>query len=240
MKTLFKNIIIIFITSFFVSCGGNKEEDIAFIPPKDEPKESVNSAPSIPVLIYPSNELLCIESELKFSWKASNDSDGDSISYKIQIAFDEQFSDVTIEETNIATETILSLEKGETFYWRVLAKDDQSNSSAYTPTWNFYTEGEPTVNELPFTPEIINPKLNEVVSETSTFLTWSTIDSNNDELTYDVYFGINIAPQLVSENSINTSFEVGLSKNRTYYWRIVAKDGFGGKSFSPIWNFSTE
>lgn len=241
MKTLFNNLMIIFTILLFLSCGGNKEEeDLVIIPPIDEPNEIVNSKPSIPVLIYPSNELQCIENELEFSWEPSIDPDGDSISYKIQIAFDEQFSDVRIEETRIASVAIISLEKGKIFYWRVLATDNQSNSSPYTPTWNFYTGGEPIVNQLPFTPEVINPKLNEVVLENSTFLTWSTIDSNNDELTYDVYFGLNADPQLVSENFTNTAFEVVLSNNRIYYWRIVAKDSSGGKSISPIWSFSVE
>ncbi|MEP2280367.1 MAG: hypothetical protein ABJI11_13100, partial [Maribacter sp.] len=105
---------------------------------------------------------------------------------------------------------------------------------------NFYTEGEPIVNELPNTPELISPNLNEVVLETSTVLTWSAIDLDNDQLTYDIYFGLSANPQIIVENSINMSYEVGLSKNRIYYWRIVAKDEYGGTSLSPIWSFSTK
>ncbi|HDZ06132.1 MAG TPA: hypothetical protein ENH58_13845 [Maribacter sp.] len=240
MKTLLNNLIKIFMILLFFSCGGNKEDDIVITPPNEKPDTTLNSAPSIPSLVYPSNELLCIENELDFTWEGSTDPDGDSISYKIQVAFDEQFSDISTERTSTTTETTITLDKGKTFYWRILATDDENNSSIYTPTWTFYTEGDPIVNQLPFTPELIIPKLNEVVSETSTFLTWSTIDSNNDELTYDVYFGLSKSPQLVLENSVNTSYEVGLSKNRIYYWRIVAKDEYGGTSLSPIWNFSTE
>ncbi|MEP2279935.1 MAG: hypothetical protein ABJI11_10910, partial [Maribacter sp.] len=123
-----------------MSCGGNKELDEEMTPPKEKAKEIINVAPSIPTLIYPSNELFCIENELEFSWTASTDSDGDSISYKIQIAEDEQFNNVVVEELRSVNEIIVPLEKGKTFYWRILAIDNQDNSSGFTPTWNFYTE----------------------------------------------------------------------------------------------------
>ena len=64
---------------------------------------------------------------------------------------------------------------------------------------------------------------------------------NGDPLTYDVYFGTNNNPPLVSGSQSNAGYNPGqLNNNITYYWKIVAKDNQGGITTGPIWSFSTE
>ncbi|MEH6681118.1 MAG: SusE domain-containing protein [Sediminicola sp.] len=239
MKILTKHILPLFAVLILLGCGGNKDDDQSIVPPDKEPETS-NSAPSVPVLIYPGNGLLCIDNQLEFTWEASMDADGDPISYTVQVANDEQFTDIVSETISTGTKTVILLEKGKTLYWRVLATDVQTNISDYSPSWKFYTEGEAIVNQLPFPPELVSPALNETVSATSTTLSWHGTDPDNDDLSYDVYFGTVPNAPLVSENVTINSYQAQLSPNSFYYWGIVIKDGAGGTTFGPVWSFRTE
>jgi len=57
-------------------------------------------------------------------------------------------------------------------------------------------------------------------------LSWSCSDPENDLITYDVYFGDN-PPILVSNDQSENLFLVeAVENNTTYFWKIVAFDGF--------------
>jgi len=240
MKTLAYYTILFFLVLILNGCGGSKDDDQSIIAPDENPIEPINSAPSVPVLIYPSNGLLCIDNQLDFSWEASIDADDDPISYSIQVANDEQFTDIISEITSDETNAVISLEKGKSLFWRALAIDDQNNKSNYSPSWEFYTEGEPIINQLPFPPESIYPNMDEVISASSIVLSWNGSDPDSDALTYDVYIGTVPNAPLVTQNLEESYFEVSLTDSSKYYWSISCKDGAGGVSFSPIWSFTTE
>jgi len=64
---------------------------------------------------------------------------------------------------------------------------------------------------------------------------------NNDNITYDVYFGTSSPPPKVASNQTDTSFIPGtLEYNTTYYWQIVAWNDQGESAEGPIWSFTTE
>jgi len=70
-------------------------------------------------------------------------------------------------------------------------------------------------------------------------LSWSCSDPDNDPLTYDVYFGTDSIPPLISEGQTETTYDPGtLSENTEYYWRIVAHDGYG-QAEGQVWRFVT-
>ena len=74
----------------------------------------------------------------------------------------------------------------------------------------------------------------------NTTLSWNCSDPNGDPLTYDVYFGTSTNPAVVSSGQSGATYNPGqLENNTTYYWKIVANDGNGGTSTSPIWSFTT-
>ncbi len=58
----------VFTGLLFVSCGGGEESS-------DPVTE--NKAPSIPSLVAPANNLLCIDNSVVFQWNASSDPDSD-------------------------------------------------------------------------------------------------------------------------------------------------------------------
>ncbi len=199
-----------------------------------------NVDPSIPSLIYPTNNLVCTNFNLEFDWSAASDGDNDSITYVIDIATNSNFS--TIVFTTVTSETIraFTLEKGTTYYWRVKARDSKGNESEYSPTQSFFTEPDAGVNTIPSTPGLISPSLGERVSGTMIALDWDASDVDQNALLYDLYFGDTNPPSLFVENIDVSSFDVTVSPDTVYYWRVVVKDSNQSAAISQVWNFRTE
>ena len=144
---------IIFIISL-TACGGDGGDN-----PPSEPPVTVNKAPSTPTQSEPTNNKLCIDNVVTFQWNAATDPEGDAITYQLQIATDNQFSQNLQTRNSSSTSTSVSLEKGVAYYWRIRSDDSRNNSSAYSSTYSFYTEGDGVSNHLPFSPAIVTPTL---------------------------------------------------------------------------------
>ena len=220
----------------FVSCGGGGSDGATPTP------EPANTAPSVPSLVAPTNSLLCINNVVTFEWGASTDAENNPIVYQLQIATDNQFSQiVSTNEVSSRTQAV-TLDKGKAYYWRVKAIDSKNASSAYSGTFSFYTEGLAVANHLPFLPEIIQPETNTTISGVTATLKWFASDvDTSDVLTYDVYFGTANPPTVkVAENKTTPTYEANsLLATTQYYWRVVVKDNKGGETRGQVWNFRT-
>ena len=232
MKTIYY---IIFFTSLLFSCssgGGGGNEELP-----------ENTAPSVPALVYPSNSQLCIENVITLKWSASTDAEGNTITYKIQVAKDNQFTQGVSNKQTSSIQQVFSLEKGQTYYWRVQAVDSDNASSAYSPTYGFYTEGDAQSNHLPFLPEVVNPVYNATVSASSAVLEWTASDPDtNDALSYDVYLDtVNPPVTNVTSNATANTLDVSsmLQASNVYYWQVVVKDDKGGETKGQVWSFDT-
>lgn len=224
-------ILLIIVTTYSCSKSENNPD-----PPVDKTE---NTAPSVPLAIYPTNGLLCTENPIDFSWNSATDKEGDAVTYEIEIASDASFTNI-IEKTAVnGTKRTFTLEKGIELNWRVRAKDNKNNFSDFSTNWKFYTEGESIVNYLPFTPTLLNPILNTKVIGNSASLEWSSSDVDGDELVYDVYFGNSTPPILIQENISDNTYSINIIENQTYYWKIIVKDGNGGEAISNVWNFKS-
>lgn len=232
-----KKVLYLAIAAFVLwSCGGSGGDD-----PDPDPTPTVNNAPTTPSLSSPTDGLLCIDNTVTFSWSASTDADGDSITYNLQIATDTGFSNI-VEDINTSTTTrTVTLDAGTAYYWRVNATDGE-DASSYTSTYDFYTEGEGVTNYLPFSPDLVSPELSAVISTSTTTLEWSCSDVDGDTLSYTVYLDTVSTPTtVVSTDQSGTTFETAaLDASTTYYWKVVASDGNGGTTIGQVWSFTTD
>lgn len=227
-----KYIILVAYLILLAACGGSSEVD-----PMTTPIPQPNKAPSVPSLTAPSNGLLCTENPLDFSWSGSTDPEGDTISYYIQVATNNSFTENLQVLSTTGTTTHFTLKKGKAYYWRVNAKDAKNKSSSYTPVWKFYSEGEGISNHLPYAATLISPELNANITDDVTTLKWSSTDVDNDPLVYDIYVGTINPPPLVLENSTITTYDLTITEATTYYWKINVKDDAGGETEGQIWSF---
>ena len=233
-----KNLIYLLLISFsLLSCGGAGGDDTN--PPVPEP---ANNKPTDPSNSKPTNNLLCIDNDLTFEWNGSTDADGDAISYQLQVATNNQFSKNLQSINNISlTSTHLSLNRGIAYYWRVKAIDSKNASSDYSSAFQFYTEGDGALNHLPFLPAIVEPSIHAIVQSTSTTLSWTASDVDNNPLFFDVYFDtVNPPVSIISENQSGITLDVNLSASTDYFWQVIVKDDKGGVTIGQVWNFKTD
>lgn len=212
----------------FASCGSD-----------GEPK---NTAPTMPSLSNPTNNLVCINNVVLFNWAGSNDAEKDAITYQLEIATDINFTKDPISFTTTALSKEVTLAKGKYYYWRLKALDDKNNSSEYTTVYKFYTEMNGVLNHVPYAPVLTAPTLSSSVNTNSVSLSWTAVDPDNDNLVYDVYFGtVNTPTQKVASDIITVSYTVSsLTSGTKYYWNIVVKDGKGGTTIGQVWNFTKQ
>ncbi|OYX23113.1 MAG: hypothetical protein B7Z06_10690 [Flavobacteriales bacterium 32-35-8] len=199
-----------------------------------------NSAPTTPGLSYPTNNLVCISNTITFEWNAATDAQNDVVSYQLQIATDNGFTQNLNSSTITSLNKQVTLEKGKLYYWRVKAIDSKNTSSSFSVINNFYTEGHGVVNHVPFAPVLVTPVLNSNQLKGTINLSWTAVDADaTDVLKYDVYFGTANPPtEKVAADLLLKTYDVKNVLNAgNYYWKVVVKDGKGGTTVGHVWNF---
>jgi hypothetical protein len=122
-----------------------------------------------------------------------------------------------------------------TYYWQVVAWDAAGSSTMSAPWW-FTTTILP-----PHAPAEPIPADQATGAPLTVVLCWTGGDPNlDDPVTYDVRLGTTVPPPLVCTNLTATSYDPGaLAVDTTYYWQIVARDGFDLSTEGPMWSFDT-
>jgi len=100
----------------------------------------------------------------------------------------------------------------------------------------------PTPNHPPNPPSNPHPPDGATDQPLNVTLSWSCSDPDSgDVLIYDVYFGSDSIPPLVSSGQSETTYDPpgNLERDQTYYWKIVAMDSHYDQTAGPIWSFGT-
>lgn len=101
---------------------------------------------------------------------------------------------------------------------------------------------QPPSNNAPGTPSNPSPGDGTTGVSRSPILSWTCSDPDaGDSVKYDIYLSsVNPPNTLVAANREFPNYAMsGLDTNRTYYWRITARDSKGAWSEGPIWRMTT-
>ena len=196
-------------------------------------REFPNEPPSQPSNPTPENGATEQSNVSVLSWECS---DPENEPLKYDVYFDTINPPAQVITGQVATTYDPGqLQPGKTYYWKIVAYDYINETEGII--WNFTT----TTNLPPAQPSDPNPPDQAGnIDPFNSILSWSCSDPNNDPLTYDVYFGENYPPELFFENIQDTSFDIsGMTQmGSTYFWKIVAKDGFN-ETEGQVWSFTT-
>jgi hypothetical protein len=98
-----------------------------------------------------------------------------------------------------------------------------------------------TIDSPPYVPGNLSPEDGASGVPTNATLSWTGGDPDaGDTVTYDVYFGTNSTPPLVSNHQSGTVYDPGtLAYNTKYYWQIVATDNHEASTSGPLLDFTT-
>lgn len=186
-----------------------------------------------PQLTYPNNlqrNLKLITLNLK--WLALQN----VTSYNIQIATDNNFSNLLINESNIIPNNynFTLTEYNQVYYWRIQAIRSKGNESEWSETWEFSTT-------LPI-PTLIIPINNAVGIEKNSFIEWNSVEGANNyniEVANDNQFldKVNNLSTKIGDNKMNLN---GLENDKTYYWHVNAENNIALSEWSETWSFTIE
>ena len=202
-------------------------------------KEDKNKAPSAVNLMYPTQNLLCIDNTITFDWSEATDPEDDELEYNIIIATDRDLTNVIENKSITSTQLTITLEKKTAYYWKVDALDVNNNQGTGSEVFAFYTKGEGVLNYAPFSSELVFPEDNGQVNATSVSLTWEAADANaSDTLVYELYFGEDSSLTLIDDALSVKSHTISIESGKTYSWKVNVKDQNGAKSIGQTWSFT--
>jgi hypothetical protein len=143
-------------------------------------------------------------------------------------------NDCIAEDITDTQYTVHNLSYSTTYYWQIQVKDEQ-NSNELSPIWRFTTKDNPAPdqpsNPVPSNASTDIPKNKQIQ--------WSCSDPDDEQLTYDVYFGTSMNLAKKTSNQTGATYDPGvLSYDTTYYWRVVAWDEADQKTIGPVWQFT--
>ena len=197
-----------------------------------------NNPPNQPSNPNPANGAIDQPVNLTLTWSCT-DPDGDPLTYDVYFGISSN-PPLALTNQSSASYTPGQLNNSTTYYWKIVAKDNQGATTT-GPIWNFTTEAGGGGNNPPNQPSNPNPANGAIDQPVNLILTWSCTDPDGDPLTYDVYFGTSSNPPIALTNQSSASFNPGqLNNSITYYWKILARDNQGATTTGPIWNFTTE
>lgn len=224
----------------------NVQQSGSPITPEPEPEpEPANQPPYQPSNPNPANFATNVNENIVFYW-TGGDPNNDVVTYEVYLATtttktSSDASNLTLlQTTNSSSLSYNGLEKDATYQWQVIAIDS-SEAKTSSPIWSFSTIKTEIENATPSYASIVEPQNSSTDVSISQKLKWTATDENDDILFYDVYFGTESDPPLVSSAQPSQIYDPGTLQNgTTYYWRISVSDGKLANPKSDIWSFTTE
>ncbi|MGB6152470.1 MAG: hypothetical protein WBG48_10795 [Pricia sp.] len=199
--------------------------------------------PGSVALVFPENNKECTEgrigsdtqSTITFQWEARSGVDSYEVNVKNLAAGTSIKTEVNTNEADI------SLLRGVPYEWFVTSKKEGSQETANSETWRFYNQGVGTQSYAPFPAEAVSPLRGaSIVAATTLNLQWIASDVDGDITEYEVLFGTEATPTVSLGTATEATIPVTIASGRTYYWRVITKDGLGNTSRSEIFNFSIQ
>ncbi len=163
------------------------------------------------------------------------DPDGDNVFYQFDWGNGMQSNWLGPYLSGVAMQVSYRWDVPESYAVKARARDVFGGQSSWSAALS--VEMMNRAPSQPSNPSPSNAALNVPRNPT---LSWTGGDPDGDLVTFDVFFGTQNPPLKVVSNQSSMSFTPGvLSYQATYYWRIMAWDGFGGSMSGSVWSFRT-
>jgi hypothetical protein len=196
-------------------------------------------------LLFPTENSLCnvgtdstdTESNVKFEWNASENTDEYELNLKNLITGD------SISKITADLKMSLRILRATPYAWYIVSKSKTHEKTTKSVVWKFYNAGVAISNYAPFPAEITSPKMAETLMLTTGVITlsWTGSDIDKDITGYDVYFGTTNPPVIIKSNQTEHFLNnVPISTNTVYYWKIITKDTRGNSSDSGVYQFKVK
>ena len=203
------------------------------------------ASPGKAILNSPDNNKVCEEgtsvsetkSSVSFGWSKSDDTE----SYDLKIINLDNQAEINqpgITETNKS----VTLTKAIPYSWQITSKNEGSNNTA-SDVWKFYLAGDGVSNYAPFPAAPISPMPGATIDPVNSkvVISWESTDPDGDTVNFILYFDTidgNQDPASEYLNLSESSFEVEVTSDTVYYWKVVTSDG-NNTATSIVYTFRT-
>ncbi len=209
----------------------------------------MNSVPIPPTSMTPSEMEGVTAASPTLSHVNAVDGENDNLTYDYELYADAQMA-VLLDhaenrpQTSVTTSWPVTATLGEdsVFYWRVRGSDPYE-AGAWSQLAIFWVNAQ---NSAPLPFDLISPAdQSDIPGRTVTFDWAATTDPDPyDSLTYTLFYDDNpgmTSPSTVNEmDSTSYALPTTLQFGTTYYWKVRAKDRFGGQTYSSaVFSFTT-
>ena len=192
---------------------------------------SFGTSIAVPVLLSPANNSTGVATTLTLRWTGVSG----ATTYHLQLGTDSTFAGGIVKDDSTIADTsrlVAGLSGGTKYFWRVLAKT-AAGTGAYSVAWNFKCAGQLPAQSVLLVPE----SLASVSTDTVKFVwqrSFPGVTRYWFELSVDSAFGIRLTDSTLTD----TSKTVGpLTRDRTYWWRVKARNAEGWGPFSLVRQF---
>ncbi len=190
-----------------------------------------NSPPSVEILNPKSGEI-GVKLDPTLVWKA-RDPEEDELLYDLYFGSNPS-PPLYMEDLTSTDYRVQGLEYKTVYFWKVIVKDGYN--VVESPVSSFET-----LENLPPRVIPVYPPNGAFGIPVDVRLDWKGEDPEGGGILYDVYFGDSRENlKLVGKHRAETSYRLsGLDHEKTYYWKIVARDEYGNEVEGPTWKFRT-
>lgn len=206
--------------------------------------EDVIETPVAATLVFPENNTNCQEgtilndnqSKIVFKWGEAENAD----SYILHLK--NLNTNLSSEEASINNELEITLERGVSFSWYVVAMANGTDETAESDVWKFYNAGLASVSHAPFPADVVSPENGITVSSGSgnVLLQWEADDIDEDIVSYKIFLGEQNPPLEEIGITVDKELMVNVISGNTYYWYVITEDTVENQSKSDIFSFKIE
>ncbi|MBX7252642.1 MAG: IPT/TIG domain-containing protein [Candidatus Promineofilum sp.] len=197
---------------------------------------TLNRAPAAPGSPSPADGATAQAATTALSWSGS-DPDGDALTYEVRFGTANPPPTVVAGQSATTYDPPGNLAAHTTLYWQIVAKDAAHPNGTPGPVWQFTT-----ANTAPTAPSNPTPANGATNVALGTQVCWTAAtDPDGDAVTYDVAFGTSNPPPAAATGQSTTCYDPpgDLTAGTPYYWKVTAKDAFGGSAPGSVWSFTT-
>jgi len=184
-----------------------------------------------PVLFSPENNSIITESNVTLTWSEVFGATGYRVQVSASESFDTGVADYLTAETN---KPVSGLSIGMTYYWRVYAYDN-ATESAWSEVWQFTAEEASLDVPTLITPQNESGDLNpEEIS-----FSWSEV-ADATAYTIEISESVDFSTTYYYSTQGATSEVIaGFACETAYFWRVKASNQTLESEWSEVWSFVT-
>ncbi len=184
----------------------------------------VEDPPSIFSLLTPDSGFVADVDTVVLEWESTTDPDGDNLTYDVYVSTDPLDLGTAIETGLTDTTTTFTGDDDSTYYWTVVAVDENATERQASETWSFSMYLLQPPQEF----SLASPDSGSRVVAADAELVWNAAYDPDpaDTIRYDVFVSRDSGNlgAAVATGILDTSYTYTGDDDSTYYWTVTATD----------------